>query len=232
MKKILVANWKLNPVSAEDAVRLARAIDRKGVTICPPFPYLPFVGRALRRAILGAQDAFWEERGPYTGEVSPEILKSLQVKTVIIGHSERRRWLGETDEMIHKKLVAAHAAGLNVILCVGEPKDVRKRGLAAAKSYVARQLRIDLRGVSRNHLVIAYEPIWAIGTHTPDRPADTVRMALHIKKFARVPVLYGGSVTSKNAKKFLQYKEIDGALVGGASLKATEFKKIINHGYV
>ncbi|RJQ28583.1 triose-phosphate isomerase [Candidatus Parcubacteria bacterium] len=232
MQKLLIANWKLNPLTLPEAIRLGRAEDKKGVVISPPFPFVGAVGKALRYAALGAQDAFWESPpaggGPYTGEVSPAMLKKLGVRYVILGHSERRRWLGETDKMINRKVRAAMAAGLKVILCVGEPKEVRRRGIGRAMAYVKNQLRADLKG-ARGSLVIAYEPIWAIGTGKPDNPKETVEIARFIKRFVRPRprVLYGGSVTSRNTKNFLQYKDIDGALVGGASLKAVEFKKII-----
>ncbi|MBI4094846.1 MAG: triose-phosphate isomerase [Candidatus Liptonbacteria bacterium] len=239
MAKLLVANWKLNPIRETEAVRLARASDAKGVVICPPFPFLKAVGKILRRAKLGAQDMFWTEQGAYTGEVSPQMLKKAGVEYVIVGHSERRRWLHETDEMIGKKVVAALKAGLSVVLCVGEPISVRRKGLAAAKRFAGTQLRKDLGGVSHltshiSHLVITYEPLWAIGTGRADNPRDSAAMAHFIKKMCAsrfalrdLQVLYGGSVTSKNIRRIFEYNEIAGALVGGASLNAAEFRKII-----
>lgn len=237
--KIIVANWKMNPETLREAVVLARASDKKSVVICPPFPFVESVMRHVRRAEVGAQDVFWEERGAYTGEVSSAMLKKLGARFVIVGHSERRRWLGETDEMINKKAKAALKAGLTVILCVGEPLSVRRHGLAAAKRFVAGQLKKDLNSLNsisyilNSRLIVAYEPIWAIGTGRPDKPSDTVEMSRFIKKFLHSKsyilnskVLYGGSVNSKNVKSFLHYKEIDGALVGGASVNAREFKKI------
>jgi len=232
MKKLIVANWKMNPQTEQQAIRLARAEDQKGVVICPPFPFLDGVKGKLKKADLGAQDLFWEDPptggGPYTGEVSVLMLKRLGARYVIIGHSERRRWLGETDEMINRKVVSAARGGLKVILCVGEPLSVRKKGLYAAKQFVKSQLRKNLKSV-RSPVIIAYEPIWAIGTGKPDRPEDTLTMVRFIKGVAgsSCRVLYGGSVTSQNVKSFLCYKEMYGALVGGASLKAQEFRKII-----
>ena len=158
---------------------------------------------------------------------------------VIIGHSERRRWLHETDQMINKKVLAALRAKLKVILCVGEPLSVRKKGLQAAKNFVKNQLQKDLKNIynlkpKTHNLIIAYEPIWAIGTGKPDDPAETAEMSRFIKEYLKPKtynlkpkVLYGGSVTSLNIGRILEYNEIDGALVGGASLKANEFKKII-----
>lgn len=234
MNKLLVANWKLNPEKLSEAVKLAEAIDKKCVVICPPFPFLAAVGKVLKYAKLGAQDIFWEEKGPFTGEVSPAMLKDLGVKYVIIGHSERRRWLGETDEMIGKKVAAVLRAGLKVILCVGEPVSVRKKGGAlTAERFVREQLVRDLKFVKRlksktKDIIVAYEPVWAIGTGHYDTPKDMLAMTSVIKRVLPVGVLYGGSVDSKNVGNFIKYREVDGALVGGASLKVEEFKKIIN----
>jgi triosephosphate isomerase len=244
MPKLIVANWKMHVASSRDAVRLARASDYPHVVICPPFVYLEVVRRTLNtkthklKAHLGAQDVFWEEQGPYTGEISPKMLKEKGVRHVLVGHSERRRWLGETDQMISRKIRTALFAGLKVILCVGEPLAVRKRGFVAAKRFVRNQLKKDLRDISNiqrrtSNLIIAYEPIWAIGTGKPDDPKNSAEMATFIKNQVPgtrhpIPVLYGGSVTSKNAARIFQYKEIDGALVGGASVKVSEFRKIIS----
>lgn len=241
MRKLLIANWKCNPDTAPRALALARKIHAgiplgKGVdvAIAPPFPFLQLVSGALTRAELGAQDLFWEDLGPYTGEVSWRQLKHFGVKYAIVGHSERRALLGETDEMINKKVHAAQGAGITPVLCVGEPKEVRKSGIAAAKRYVAAQLEKDLDGVRKGKIVIAYEPIWAIGTGTPDSPKSAAEMIHYIKE--RVPhemrktlrVLYGGSLSAANADVFLKEPEIEGALVGGASLNPKDFIKIIN----
>ena len=229
----------MNPKTSREATKLARAIDAKNVVICPSFPFLGAVKKAIKKARLGSQDVFWEEKGAYTGEVSPAMLKNSGIEYVIVGHSERRRWLNETDEMINKKVLATLRAGLKVILCVGEPLIVRRQGLAAAKKYVKSQLQKDLSGISNlkpktQNLIIAYEPIWAIGTGRSDKPEETFAMAKFIKQFLHSKfyilnskVLYGGSVNSKNVWDFVKYKEIDGALVGGASLNAKEFRKII-----
>ena len=241
MKKLLIANWKANPDSPGRALALARKIQagiplEKGpeVVIAPPFPFLYIVEGALRRAKLGAQDLFWEDLGPFTGEVSWQQLKHFGVAYAIIGHSERRVLLGETDEMVNKKVRAALEAGITPVLCVGEPKDVRKNGIAAAKRYVAAQLEKDLDGARRGKIVIAYEPIWAIGTGTPDSPKSAAEMIHYIRERvsreiqATLRILYGGSCTAKNADAFLKEPEIDGALVGGASLNPRDFIKIIN----
>lgn len=201
------------------------------VVVCPSFPYLAaFSGKAGFK--LGAQDVFWENLrsgGAYTGEISAAMLKDFGAEYVIVGHSERRA-LGETDYIVNKKLKTALSAGLKVILCVGEAKEVRKRGFAAARGFVRNELRARLSGVKKKFLkniAVAYEPIWAIGTGLADKPKDAAEVAGFIKKLLPVRVLYGGSVSSKNAEKFLAQKEIDGALVGGASLDPKEFKKIV-----
>jgi len=232
----------MNPQSEVQARALAKASDFLNVIICPPFPFLSAVGDVIKKAKLGAQDVFWFVKGPYTGGVSPQMLKSLSVSYVIIGHSERRSYLSETDEMINKKVKAALKAGLKVILCVGEHWSVRKKGLAPAKNFVKKQLEKDLIGTTNyklqtKNLIVAYEPVWAISTtkgSVVDKPEDAMTMARFIKKilfsrfhFLNSKVLYGGSVTSKNAVAFLSQPFIDGALVGGASLKPTEFKKIV-----
>lgn len=232
MKKLIIANWKMNPASEAEAVRLARSEDFRNVVIAPPFPLIPAVKRALRKSALGAQDVFWKEGGAYTGEVSPRQLKLLGAKYVIIGHSERRA-LGETDKMVNEKVKAALNEGLKVILCVGESWSVRKKGLAAAKRFVGNQLKKDLAGVNRpmklkaESLAIAYEPVWAIGTGRADRPKETAEIAVFIKRIIKTKVLYGGSVKAKNVARFLNQEEIGGALVGGASLNPFEFGKII-----
>ncbi len=213
----------MNPQSEPEAVKLARAEDLKNAVIIPPFPFLGPVKKILKQAPLGAQNVFYEEKGAYTGEVSPAMLKKLGVRYVIIGHSERRR-LGEDDAMIAKKVSAATAAGLIVILCVGEPAGIYKKGNRATELFIRKQLRF-LK--NKKNLIVAYEPIWAIGTGKNAHPEDAARVAQLIKSIISVPVLYGGSTNSKNAKSFLEKKEISGLLVGGASLDAKEFLRMI-----
>lgn len=239
MKKLIVANWKSNPASFREAIKLAKASDFKPVVLAPPYVYLQTISWILKKATLGAQDVFWEVNGPYTGEITPTQLKNLKVKYVIVGHSERRRHLKETDAMINLKVKAARKAGLKVILCVGEDWLTRRKGITAAKKYIANQLKKDLAGIRNSklrtrNLVIAYEPLWAIGTGKADKPKDSIAIISYIKeslatyyKLPTTKVLYGGSVNSKNAVGFLKPEEIDGALVGGASLKPKEFKSII-----
>jgi triosephosphate isomerase len=250
MQKLLVANWKENPVTEREALRLFKKIAaikrRSGIelVICPPLVHLELIAkqfkvlRSKKNIALGAQDVFWKDKGAFTSEIGSLMLRSADVSYVIVGHSERRKLLHETDAMINKKVVAALAAGLQVILCVGEPAHVRKRGVAAAQRFIKNQLKKDLKGVRYQvsgirKLIVAYEPIWAIGTGKNDSPADAVKMAKFIKTFLLstfyfLPrVLYGGSVDSKNIPDYVNCKSIDGALVGGASLDAKEFGKMI-----
>ncbi len=251
MKKTLIANWKENPKNEKMAIALFRAatkvrqLDNIQTIICPPFIYLEKIAgiaQSLHKKnhpLLGAQDVFWEDKGAYTGEVGPAMLKKLGVKYVIVGHSERRQWLNETDSMINKKIKAALDAGLHIILCVGESAVVRKKGIVASERFVKSQLVKDLKGISfdkktSSQLMVAYEPIWAIGTGRSSTPKEAALMISYIKKtltshfaFRNFKVLYGGSVNNKNVDSYIQCNEIDGALVGGASLKAETWKAMV-----
>jgi triosephosphate isomerase len=249
LPKLIAANWKENPKTEAEAIRLFKAIAKvkRGagveVAICPPFIYLEGIAQAFKKMssrkqlAIGAQDAFWEEKGPYTSEVGPAMIRSLGTKYVILGHSEVRKFAHETDAMINKKIALAVRDGLKIILCVGEPLAIRKKGPTAAKKFVQQQLVKDLKGISLKSadIAIAYEPIWAIGTGNSATPEDARDMALYVKallkkhKNIKPRFLYGGSVNSKNSADYVQLKEVDGALVGGASLKADEFKKIIKN---
>lgn len=247
--KTIIANWKMNPATLKEALKLTHELSRKPrlstveVVVCPPFPYIEAISGHWPSFKTGAQDVFWETEGAYTGEVSPTMLKSMGVRRVLVGHSERRMFLGETDEMVNKKVRATLRTGLRVVLCVGEPKHVRREGIEAARAYVRAQLHSALktlfpRSVTRRSLTIAYEPIWALSTSknprvdTPDDAAEMIQFIKHIVSktlYKFTPeVLYGGSVNASNAANFLERPEIDGALVGGASLRAGEFQKIID----
>lgn len=247
--RLIVFNWKENPRTLTGAFRLFSAIMRivknkkRGntkVVICPPSVYLAELSRLLVRLpvrfSLGAQDIFWKDSGAYTGEIGPAMLRSFgkKVQYVIIGHSERRRYFHETDSMVNKKVRAALAAGLRVILCVGEPLAVRKRGIVAARRYVKNQLKKDLQGIINaklkiKSLIIAYEPIWAIGTGRNCPPEDARDMAIFIKEARSRQVLYGGSVDGANVVDYLCYHEVSGVLVGGASLRVGEVGKMIKN---
>jgi triosephosphate isomerase len=242
---VIAANWKMNTTPA-DAGELARTIASRtrepGVTrvICPPYVCLAAVRDALagEDVAVGAQNVHHELAGAYTGEVSAPMLDGL-ASWVIIGHSERRAYFGETDSLIGKKLDRALAAGLRPILCVGEVLAEREAGRET--EVVATQLRGALDGrdteaLAAAGLVVAYEPVWAIGTGKNARGADAAAMAEAIRASLRslgwgsraddTPVLYGGSVTSANIEEFLAEPGVDGALVGGASLKPDEIAGI------
>jgi triosephosphate isomerase (TIM) len=242
---IIAANWKMNTVPA-DAANLARAIERLirepqvERVICPPYVCLAAVAAALAGSgvAVGAQNLHAEPAGAYTGEVSAAMLAGLATWS-IVGHSERRRDQGETDELIGRKLVRCAEAGLRPILCVGEQLDEREAG--HAESTVRRQLTGALETAVRDapvssDLVIAYEPVWAIGTGRTARGADAAAMAdairaacadLGLPRAASLPVLYGGSVTGETIAEFLAEPSIDGALVGGASLKPDQMAAIV-----
>lgn len=226
MKKIIIGNWKCNPLTFAQAEGLFNNI-KKGIKpvkneiiICPPFSYLCCLsGNSFK---LGAQDCFWEEKGPYTGEISPKMLKDLGVEYVIIGHSERRMHLGETDKMINGKLKAALKSGLKPILCVGEKKGEN------FKKIINNQLSLDLLGIPKKDLkkiIIAYEPIWAIGTGNFCEAEKAKQTMIFIKSKIKTKVLYGGSVNSDIVVYYMK-NGFDGLLVGGASLNAKEFIKI------
>lgn len=250
MDKIIIANWKMNPKTPREALDLARAFDEPNIVIAPPFTFLEEIKAVLKRASLGAQDLFFEESGAFTGEVSASQLASLGVSYVIVGHSERRR-LGDTNEIVAKKALAALRNGLIPIICIGETraerisgksKEAVSRQLIGALSAVGHESSHRWRGSPRaavisHKLLIAYEPVWAISTEPgaePDTPENAVQMIRFIKTLVSSSYslvssfIYGGSVNSKNAESFLKEKEIEGALVGGASLKKEEFRRIID----
>src|SRR5512143_3713399 len=243
---IIAGNWKMNK-NVTESVELVRAL-RKSISgvekvetvVCPPFVALTAVKEALTdsKIGLGAQNVYWEEKGAFTGEISPLMLKDL-VTYVIIGHSERRQYFGETDATVNKRVKAALAHSLTPIMCVGETLAQRDAGETAA--VVSGQVTNGLAGLSAAEakaIVIAYEPVWAIGTGRASTGEDAnaviaqnIRTPLS-KLFGEavaqsVRVQYGGSVTAANAAEFMGAPEIDGALVGGASLKVADFTGII-----
>ncbi len=237
-KKFIIGNWKMNPSSKEEAKQLFSKIRKKlknlkkknlEIAICPPFVYLSlFKNKSILS--LGAQDVFWEEKGAFTGEISPLMLKDLGCKFVIIGHSERRK-LGETNEMIRKKIEAARKFNLMPILCIGsEEKDRRLE-----RKDLLKQLKEVLKKIKRiPKIIFAYEPVWAIGTGKAADPLETNELIKELKDFLKLkfsipnPIfLYGGSVNSTNAISFISKEQIEGLLIGGASLKPEEFIKII-----
>ncbi len=240
--KILVANWKENPETVEQAITLAKASDAKSVVICPPHLFVGAVGRILKNASLGGQDGFYEPTGPFTGEVSMAQLKASGATYVIVGHSQRRA-LGETDVIIAKKLAAALEVRLIPVLCIGETREERDAG--RTKEVIDRQLRAAFSVIPADmqapggEVYITYEPVWAISTNqapglkpVSDTPAEAQTVIRYLEGIVRgLPVtarfLYGGSVTEDNLAAFLVCPEFAGALVGGASLRVGEFKKMI-----
>ena len=245
MRKPLIAgNWKMN-TKLDEATNLVRAmlaeldsIDSVEKILCPPFISLAAVNELIKGTSikLGAQNMHFEDKGAYTGEISPLMLLDL-CDSVILGHSERRQYFAETDVIINKKVKKALEFGLKPILCVGESLEENEAG--RAEQIITRQVRGGLAAVDATHdLVVAYEPIWAIGTGraaTGKQANATISLIRNIvanlwdrETAQAVRILYGGSVTSSNIAEFITEPEIDGALVGGASLKASEFVGIVN----
>jgi triosephosphate isomerase len=226
MKSLIIANWKMNPSTLTEAKKLFNQVRNLDAVICPPFCYLDAKIRpAGAKFALGVQNCHWEEKGAYTGEISPKMLKSLGVKYVIVGHSERRIHFQETDEIINKKLKAVLKFELVPILCIGE-----KEG-EDAKAIVEKQLNEDLKKIAESDvkkIVIAYEPIWAIGTGNFCDPQRAKKVLNLIREKLSNRVLYGGSVNSKISADYIK-AGFDGLLVGGASLDAEEFGKIVKN---
>lgn len=245
-KKIVIGNWKMNPLSLKEAEKLfnqvvksVTGLKKTEIVICPPFIYLEKLKKFSRKISLGAQDAFWNEVGAFTGEVSSEMLYNLGVRYVILGHSERRAF-GENNQEINKKLKAALGASLVPILCVGEKeRDSHHKYFDVIRTQIKECLNgINKESVSR--IVFAYEPVWAISS-TKNRqdaaPDDSREMSVFIRKVLsdlssplianRVRIIYGGSVNEKDAKNFLQNGGVDGVLPGKASLNAQKFTAII-----
>jgi triosephosphate isomerase len=243
--RLVVGNWKMNPPTIAEAVALAQAIGSTapagevGVAVAPPTIALTAVADALRGTHVGvyAQDVHWEDKGAYTGQIAASMLAGIAAGT-IVGHSEVRRDLGDDDTRVARKLARAIAAGLRVVLCVGESEAQFLAGDAG--TILARQVAADVAPLRAardraGQLVIAYEPIWAIGTGRPATGAHAAAAARVIRRGLELaglpaestPILYGGSVTAAGASEFAAAAGIDGALVGGASLKAEEFGAIV-----
>lgn len=247
-KTLLVANWKMNKTCQEaeafsrEFLQEIAGLDGVDLVICPPFTCILSMNRPLAgsRVSLGAQNMFWTDRGAYTGEIGPSMLIDVGCRYVILGHSERRQILGETDVNINRKVKAALDAELVPILCVGETLQERDNQLAL--EVVKEQLTKDLKDISLKgeSIVLAYEPVWAIGTGVNASREDAREMIAfirsHLEKMydrelaQKVRILYGGSVNEGNIADFLDEDDIDGALVGGASLQAASFAKIARAG--
>jgi triosephosphate isomerase len=239
---IIAGNWKMHKTHQEAAEFVASVKDALAnlsdveTVICAPFTALPAVAEAAKGTAIafGAQNLHYEEKGAFTGEIAPGMLRALGCTYVIVGHSERRQYFHETDELINKKVHAALKAGLRPILCVGEDLEQRERGLT--NEVVAMQTETGLKGLNPDQVaqvVIAYEPIWAIGTGKSSTAEDANLVIGHIRKTVatlfgedaaqNVRIQYGGSVKPENIATFLKQPEIDGALVGGASLEPESF---------
>ena len=245
--KTIIANWKMNPGSFSEADSLIKIIkkgirksDNLEVVICPPAVYLSKI-KTNSSFELGMQNIFWEDKGAFTGEISIVMAKNLKVKYTIIGHSERRKYLNETNEMVNLKIQSALKNNLNPILCVGETLEEKKKDLTSG--VITNQLKKAFEGISNIkysilNICIAYEPVWAIGTSETPSVDEIMSANLLIKKtisnlydretVEKINILYGGSVNSKNAFDFVDKTGMDGLLVGGASLNGSEFVRIVN----
>ena len=246
-KKVIAGNWKMNKLPNETIDFIDRLIPKikdteNEVVLCIPYTDLFYSIRTTQNTNIkiGAQNMHFEEKGAYTGEVSGQMLKAINVDYVIIGHSERRQYFGETDETVNKKVKSAFANGLKPIVCVGESLEQRENG--EEKEIVTSQTRLALNGLNNEqvqNVIIAYEPIWAIGTGKTATSEDANNMCkiirAEIEKIygqniaQRVIIQYGGSVKPQNAKELFETSDIDGALIGGASLKVEDFEQIVNY---
>ena len=246
-RKVIAGNWKMNMLPNE-AMDFINSLEPKiknencEIILCVPYTdlFYSLLTAQNTNIKIGAQNMHWEEKGAYTGEIAPKMLKCINVDYVIIGHSERRQYFAETDETVNKKIKAALANELTPILCVGE--NLKQRELNLAEEVITQQAELALNGLSKEqveNVIIAYEPIWAIGTGKVATKEDANEAIKQIReKIAslygeetaqNVTILYGGSVNSQNAKDLFSTSDIDGALVGGASLKVDEFEKIIKN---
>lgn len=244
-KTLIIANWKMNPINWTNAKKLFDSVKKNlkkfeniKIVFCPPFIYLPLLSNSKSESTMnlsfGSQNCFWENEGAFTGEISVQMLKEFGVKYVIIGHSERRQFLNETDEMINKKIKAVLKSNLKPILCIGETKKQKKQNKTF--KILRNQININLKSISNSNLkskisnlIIAYEPIWAIGTGEPCNPQEAKKVFLFLKKiFPHNLILYGGSVTNENAVNYIR-TGFNGLLVGGTSLDPKKFVNLIEN---
>ena len=243
---IIAGNWKMHK-TIEEAIAFVKDLlplikDAKTkVYLAVPFTCLRPVAEAAGSAlVVGAQNIYEADQGAFTGEISAKMVKDAGARFVILGHSERRRLFNETDEMINKKVHRAYSENLQPLLCVGETAEERKQGHSAA--VLKLQLKENLKGISLEQaekLLIAYEPIWAVGTNDTATPAiideahkecrEALKSIFNVKIAQEIPIIYGGSVTAENGKSLIDEAEIDGVLVGGASLSVKTFSQIVNY---
>lgn len=247
-KKIIIANWKMNPETLIEAREIFNAVKREvkkienvDIIIAPPVILIPQLKISEADHIkCGAQNMHWEEKGAYTGEISPSMLRDALVRYVIIGHSERRIYFKETDEMVNAKILAAFKNRLIPVLCIGET--LQEKNDEKTQDVIKRQINNAFAGITEDkvcasEILIAYEPVWAIGSGLIPTFDDILSAKLLIKKILaglygrevadKIPILYGGSVTGLNSKDIVSKGSMDGLLVGGASVKANEFVNII-----
>lgn len=247
MKKLIIGNWKMNPATSEEAEALFRIIERKlkavnpasKVVVCPPFVFLPQLARLAEKITLGAQNVSWAEEGALTGEISASELKQLGIEYSIVGHSERRLYLGETDSVVNAKILELLKHKLTPVVCLGGEADAAEEKM---ESLVSRQLTAcikDLEKLDLKKLIYVYEPTWAISTMKNSRPATSahaLKLINHIRNLLAnrigkeadlIPVLYGGTVNEENVSEYARHPEISGALVGAASLEAENFWRIV-----
>ena len=240
MRKVIIAgNWKMHKNQAESLAfvqkfksEIEETTEHREIVLCAPFTSLTAMSKQLHgsKIMLGAQNIHWSEEGAFTGEISGSMLTEIGVDYVIIGHSERRQYFGETNETVNSRLKAAQKHSLKPILCVGETKDQRDAG--ETENVIINQLKHGLVEVDLDNLVIAYEPIWAIGTGDTCESAEANRVIGVIRQQLsnkNVSIQYGGSVKPGNVDEIMAQPEIDGALVGGASLTADSFARIVNY---
>ena len=242
MRKLLIGgNWKMNK-GIEDTAKFAGVVKEKKIStegldvfVAPPFTSLPEAVRSFRSTgiSVAAQNLFWEDSGAYTGEISSDFLEEIGVEWVIIGHSERRSYFGETNAGVRKKVEKALQKQLKVVICVGETEEEREEG--KAKEVVNKQIEEGLLGIEyeSDNLAVAYEPVWAIGTGKTPHPEDAEEMHSIIReklgvKGESIRIMYGGSVKTHNIRDFITQEDIDGALIGGASLDVDGFADMIN----
>lgn len=246
-RKIIAGNWKMNKLPNEtisffEEITPLVANTENEIVICAPYTDLFYAILSAQdtNIKIGAQNMHWEEKGAYTGEISPQMLKSIGVEYVIIGHSERRQYFAETDETVNKKVKAAHNVGLKPIVCIGETLKQRETGIV--KDVITSQVRLGLKDLTKDQIestIVAYEPIWAIGTGktaTKEESNETIKWirkeisTMYGNESAnKVIIQYGGSIKPENAKELFEMSDIDGGLVGGASLKPDEFAQIVNY---